>query len=145
MCTLYCLLSLYIVNSPHSSCSPLTIFTAGIIYVGYILYMGKKHNVTNRLSNIKTGAVNHRTFHCSLRTEDSRYRKSFTDTFLSLTQRRPQTWRRKIINILNLTIKGYFLRLNIRQKCPLIVWLSVLSAREEFQHLGSVDSSRLLS
>lgn len=35
-------------------------------------------------------------------------------------------------NILNLTIKGYFLRLNMRRKFPLIVWLSLFLSRRDF-------------
>ena len=42
----------------------------------------------------------------------------------------------KNINILNLTIKGYFLRLYLTRKCPLIVWLSLFCSRKHFQHQG---------
>lgn len=74
-------------------------------------------------------------------------RKSFNNTFFFFCHRHREDLRLgdANYNTLNLTIKGYFLRLNIRQKCPSIVWLSVLRAQEEFQHLGSVDSSCLLS
>lgn len=45
-------------------------------------------------------------------------------------------------NILNLTIKGYFLRMNERRKCPLIVWLSLFFSRRDF---STMDSSGLYS
>lgn len=42
------------------------------------------------------------------------------------------SYKRCNYNILNLTIKGYFLRMNERRKCPLIVWLSLFFSRRDF-------------